>query len=252
MNEGMRSTGEGPFSHGLGGMLSGDAAGLADGVVRQLELALTVGLLHDGEKLPPEPRLADQLGVSTITLRQALATLRDRGIIETRRGRSGGSYIRDSQTVNAARAERTLRMLSSEELRDIGDVFSAVASRSAGLAALRGVASDADRLQRILRAFEATEAANARRRAYCRLHIEIAVAAQSPRLAQATMQLLGELAAPLWNSGAAASEIPAASYRALIEAIVARDAPRARETAHRLVETENRVLIDHHLRISAG
>lgn len=248
----MRSIGEGPFSHGLGGMLSGDAAGLADSVVRQLELALTVGLLHDGEKLPPEPRLADQLGISTITLRQALATLRDRGIIETRRGRGGGSYIRDSQTVNAARAEQTLRTLSSEELRDIGDVFSAVVSRSAGLAALRAVDADTERLHRMLGVFEAAEASNARRRAYCRLHIEIAVAAQSPRLAQATMQLLGELAAPLWNSGATTAETPPVHYRALIEAIVARQAVLARETAHRLVETENRALIDHHLKLAVG
>lgn len=228
-----------------------DATGVASGVVRHLERSLTVGLIHDGEKLPPEPRLADQLGVSTITLRQALAVLRDRGVIETHRGRGGGSFIRDSEAVNAARAEETLRELSSEELRDAGDLFSGIVSRSAGLAALRAVSAETERLERMLHAFEQSKTSNVRRRSYCRLHIEIAVAAQSPRLYQATLQLLGELAAPLWNSASTAAEIPPASYRPLIDAIIRRDAPLSRETAHRLVETENRVLIDQHLRLMA-
>lgn len=251
----MRSIGEGLFSHGLGGLVSGDSGdpgGLANSVVRHIELSLTVGLLHDGEKLPPEARLADQLGVSTITLRQALATLRDRGIIETRRGRSGGSYIRDSQSVNATQAERTLRAMSSDELRDLGDLFSAVVSRSAWLGAFRASPSETHRLHRILTALEAADHANSRRRAYCRLHIEIAVAAQSPRLAQATTQLLGEIAAPLWNSQVSVLAVDTVGYGSLLAAIERRDAASARDTAHRLVESESRALIEQHLRLMSA
>lgn len=85
----MRSIGEGLFSHGLVGLVSGDpgdTGNLASAVVRHFELSLTVGLLHDGEKLPPEARLADQLGVSTITLRQALSSLWARGVTGSHRG----------------------------------------------------------------------------------------------------------------------------------------------------------------------
>jgi GntR family transcriptional regulator len=44
-----------------------------------------------GEVLPSEPRLAEQLGVSRATLREAMSTLEDRGMIVRRQG--VGTYI---------------------------------------------------------------------------------------------------------------------------------------------------------------
>ena len=43
--------------------------------------------LQPGEKLPNELELAQQLGVSRATLREAIRTLADRGVLEVRRGR---------------------------------------------------------------------------------------------------------------------------------------------------------------------
>ena len=45
------------------------------------------------DKLPPEEDLAASLGVSRMTLRQALGALEQQGWIERRRGRSGGNFI---------------------------------------------------------------------------------------------------------------------------------------------------------------
>lgn len=47
------------------------------------------------DKLPPEEELAAALGVSRMTLRQALGSLEARGYIERRRGRSGGNFVRE-------------------------------------------------------------------------------------------------------------------------------------------------------------
>ena len=71
-----------------------EAGSRAESVARQLERAIRLGLLLDGERLPAESDLAGQLGVSTETLRDALASLRDVGLVETRRGRGGGSFVR--------------------------------------------------------------------------------------------------------------------------------------------------------------
>ena len=56
--------------------------------------AIQLGLLTDGEQLPPETEFAAQLGVSAMTLREALAMLRQQGLVETRRGRTGGTFVR--------------------------------------------------------------------------------------------------------------------------------------------------------------
>jgi GntR family transcriptional regulator len=49
--------------------------------------------LLPGDKLPTESGLAAALGVSRMTLRQALASLEGRGVLERRRGRNGGTFI---------------------------------------------------------------------------------------------------------------------------------------------------------------
>lgn len=46
-----------------------------------------------GEPLPPEPVLAQQQDVSRLTLREAIGILRQKGIVEIRRGR--GTYVRE-------------------------------------------------------------------------------------------------------------------------------------------------------------
>ncbi len=46
-----------------------------------------------GDQLPPERELAERLAVSRVTLREAIAALRDAGYLETRRGRAGGTFV---------------------------------------------------------------------------------------------------------------------------------------------------------------
>ncbi len=66
---------------------------LSQGVIRQVELLILRGILRPGERLPAERELADRLGVSRPSLREALADLQDRGLIETRPG--SGVYVAD-------------------------------------------------------------------------------------------------------------------------------------------------------------
>src|SRR5437016_4283084 len=71
-----------------------EQTGRAEAVTRRLVDAITLGLLSDAEQLPSESELAGRFGVSTVTVREALVALRQLGLVETRRGRGGGSFVR--------------------------------------------------------------------------------------------------------------------------------------------------------------
>ncbi|MBO1754144.1 FadR family transcriptional regulator [Allobranchiibius sp. CTAmp26] len=64
-----------------------------EAVVGQLATAIRLGAFADGEQLPPERELSERLGVSRMTLRDAIAALRDAGLVRTTRGRGGGTVV---------------------------------------------------------------------------------------------------------------------------------------------------------------
>lgn len=61
--------------------------------VEQLLRAVKLGAVPPGHRMPPERELAGTLGVSRDTLREAIRALAAEGIVESRRGRSGGTYV---------------------------------------------------------------------------------------------------------------------------------------------------------------
>jgi GntR family transcriptional regulator len=60
-------------------------------VVEHLRGLITEGRLAPGERLPPEPVLADRLGVSRTTLREAMRTLAEEGYV--RRAPGAGTHV---------------------------------------------------------------------------------------------------------------------------------------------------------------
>jgi GntR family transcriptional regulator, transcriptional repressor for pyruvate dehydrogenase complex len=226
-----------------------EGPGLPHNVARQLETAIAVGLLSHGDRLPPESELAAELGISTGTLRQALETLRQRGAIETRRGRGGGSFVRNASNLPPEEALKQLRERSSDSLRDLGDACAAVVGGAANLAALRAVREDVERLRQLAEHFRSAATTDERRRADSRFHIEIGVVAHSARLTQAIVHLHDELASLFWMVGGDADHHPLteSAHAELIAAIDGVDADAARAVVMRNVESRVQRLIDLHL-----
>ena len=63
-------------------------------VVRQIREAILDGRLKPGDRLSSERELTDQLGVSRVTIRDALRTLETSGLIDVRVGARGGAFVR--------------------------------------------------------------------------------------------------------------------------------------------------------------
>lgn len=75
-----------------------DVAGSADlpahlRIGQWLEQLIASKTLRQGDKLPAEVEIANALGVSRMTLRQALASIEAKGLIDRRRGRFGGNFV---------------------------------------------------------------------------------------------------------------------------------------------------------------
>ena len=64
-----------------------DEAPLYRRIARWLEDMIGSGALQGGDRLPSERQIADELGASRMTARQALKSLEKRGLVETRVGR---------------------------------------------------------------------------------------------------------------------------------------------------------------------
>ncbi|MFN8136169.1 MAG: FCD domain-containing protein [Propionicimonas sp.] len=78
--------------------------------VEQLATAIRLGVYPLGTSLPPERELAERLSVSRATLREAMAALREAGLVETTRGRGGGTVVTLKPSGPSARkAARTSR-----------------------------------------------------------------------------------------------------------------------------------------------
>jgi DNA-binding FadR family transcriptional regulator len=218
-------------------------------VVRQLAKSISLGLLTDGVRLPPEPELADQLGVATVTLREALATLRERGLITTRRGRSGGSFVTAKAPDDGREDERELEAMSLDELRDLLDHHAAIVVATARLAAERAGEREVLRLQADVATLAAGKTAVERRRADAGFHIHLAACAHSQRLTREAVRFQGEISGLLWLLPGREPNVKALvrGRRQIVDAVAARDAEGARQAAQAQVETLSRTLIRWHL-----
>jgi DNA-binding FadR family transcriptional regulator len=244
-------------------LLSGDArravfAPLDDGalrseaVVRRVGSAIALGLLDDGEQLPTETDLATMLNVSTMTLREALSELRRLRLVETRRGRGGGSFVRARDDVLGELAETRLAELGTTDLRELGDAHGAVAAAAARLAAARASRTEIARLRDIVDRLAAADSVTAQRRTEGRYYIELAACAQSVRLTMQEMDLYLELGQLPWPPAHAPEllDVMAAGHRAVVDAIEARDGARARALTEEHIETRTRWSIE--LRLALG
>jgi DNA-binding FadR family transcriptional regulator len=241
-------------------LLSGDArravfAPLDDGalrssaVVRRVGSAIALGLLGDGEQLPAETELATMLNVSTVTLREALADLRKLGLVETRRGRGGGSFVRSRDDALVDLADARLADLGTTDLRELGDVHGAIAAAAARLAASRASPHEITRLREIVDRLEQTESVTDQRRIDGRFYVEVAACAQSVRLTMLEMELHLELGQLPWPPAAAPRLLGTivASHRAVIDAVEARDPARARAITEQHLDTRTLWAVEFHL-----
>ncbi|MEU4765807.1 FCD domain-containing protein [Actinosynnema sp. NPDC023794] len=148
--------------------------------VERLVQAIRLGVVGPGEKLPAERDLAARLGVSRVTLREAIRSLQDAGYVESRRGRYGGTFVNSPLPVAAPD-----RRVDPGELADALTLRAAVETGAAECAAGRAL-GPVERRNLLARLAECRDASlDEYRRKDSRLHLAIAEATGSPSLTAA-------------------------------------------------------------------
>jgi GntR family transcriptional regulator, transcriptional repressor for pyruvate dehydrogenase complex len=109
-------------------------------VADSLRRLVALGGLSPGERLPSERELAQTLRVGRDSIRTAIRTLYGEGLVETRRGRFGGTFVTD----NPVRRQRISAEIfaSHREIRESYEFRRTVEPAAASLAARRANASD--------------------------------------------------------------------------------------------------------------
>jgi DNA-binding FadR family transcriptional regulator len=199
--------------------------------VERLAHAIKLGVVLPGERFPPERVLAPQLGISRVTLREALRALEQGGYIESRRGRNGGAYVtrRNGAAGSARTAKRRLRAMG-ETLTDTLQFRRALEPSAAQLAAER--ASERDTAHLLMLADNAAASSQDEYRANdLRLHVAIADLTGSPSLVDAIAKLQTQLsdllgAFPIVQASVHHSD---QQHRAIVAAIQRGQPARARQ-----------------------
>jgi GntR family transcriptional repressor for pyruvate dehydrogenase complex len=199
--------------------------------VERLATAIRLGVYPRGTTLPPERDLAVQLAVSRATLREAMAALRQAGLVATTRGRGGGTVVTLKPPTPSARAaarttpEQRADWLDALAFRRVIEPGAAAMAADAGL-------DEASRAQ-LLAAHE--EVAGATRPAQyrqsdARFHLTLAALTGSARVIEAVTSVQATLhemllAIPQLETNIAHSD---AQHAAVVAAVLEGRPDRAR------------------------
>ncbi|MGA6228061.1 FadR/GntR family transcriptional regulator [Streptomyces umbrinus] len=207
-----------------------------DEVSDRLLTAIAVGDFLPGERLPAERELTQLLRVSRPTVREAVGRLQAVGVIEIRRGRNGGAFVRESWSESSAAAVRRTLLPRWEEFEQLFDLRGLVEGMVAATAARRRRPEDLEPIREALDAYLSATTPREEQIADSAFHESICRATHNPQIATLSRDLLTRISlgfpAEPWGKGER-SHFHRASrdHRALYEAIAAGEPAKAEEIA---------------------
>jgi DNA-binding FadR family transcriptional regulator len=148
--------------------------------LEQILQVVRLGLVPGGGRLPAERELAERLGISRVTLREVLKVLQDQGLVASRRGRYGGTFV--VPRAETPGEDELRRRFAEVDIEDVLRFREVLEVGAAGLCATHGLSPEqAERLREALaRTHEAPLADY--RRLDTLLHLTLAELSGSPSL----------------------------------------------------------------------
>jgi GntR family transcriptional repressor for pyruvate dehydrogenase complex len=123
-----------------------------DLVVEEMLIMLEERKLQPGDRLPGERQLAQDLGVSRHSLREALKKLEVMGLVSIQQGK--GTFIREAPSESFSQVLSSMAILGDFSAKEIMEIRECLEIYSVGLAIKRATPSDIEELQARCKAME--------------------------------------------------------------------------------------------------
>ncbi len=193
--------------------------------IDRLTQSIRFGLVAAGERLPSERDLAERLHVGRETVREAIRTLREAGLVRTTRGRSGGTFVADGASGSGCRPVE----LTGAELSDLLTHRFVLETGAVRQAAMRPLDPATRSLLADCLESSADPDPGLRRRADARLHLMLAAASGSPTLVGALADVHSHLDALLVQVPESGHDFTLSDlqHRKIVEAVLAGDRDEA-------------------------
>jgi DNA-binding FadR family transcriptional regulator len=216
-------------------------------IVGQLRNMIRSGALPIGSRLPPERELCEQLGVSRLSLREALRALESTGLVEIRLGSHGGAFVTAPTAGSAGQGITDLLSTSglsavnvteARILFELGVVLPLAVERASetDLRDLRALC-DEEEQARNLKTYDVAVSFG--------FHLRVARASHNPAVSM-IMESFSDAILMSMREARHEGNSGAAEHRAFVDAIEAGDAGAARQImASHLQRTADAVAADH-------
>lgn len=207
---------------------------LVELAVDRMRQRILQGDWHVGQRLPTEPDLAAELGISRNTVREAMRVLAFSGLVEIRQG--DGSYLRTAQ--DPLQAVHAMSRCTPEQARETRHILEAEAI---GLAALRRTEDDLAALRASLAGSAGHFHGDLDTYIACDMvfHQQLVDAAHNPALSELYRYFSGVVAAAVQHNLSAVPRCQATFdlHGQILDAIEQRDPERAKRLSRALIES---------------
>ncbi len=205
-------------------------------IAAQIGRDIAEGRILPGEKLPTEHVLAKGFGVSRSVVREAIAQLRNEGLVETRQG--VGAFVTEQRARQSIRIEQD-DLHDRESFRELFQLRLPLEIEAAGLAAVHHDQSDLDKLDETLAAMTGTDKWTDQGIVADLAFHRILAAATKNEYFTLFIGFIAERISLAINAARAAAvleeivEVTISEHLAIREAVASRDPKRAREAMRR-------------------
>lgn len=121
---------------------------LYEEVADRIQQMVVSGVLRPGDRLPPEPQLSGQFGVSRTAIREAVRALAERGLVEVRQGQ--GTFIVLPSSHRASEFLSLFLQLTNRSIGELLEARRAIELEAVALAAGRRTEDDVRKMSTFL------------------------------------------------------------------------------------------------------